>query len=221
MSDNPKKCKWYSGQKMDNCKKNIKGDNIYCDTHLYANDYTDEEITNKKYCSSCRKVKCFPDNAKTCGCASERIGKSNEKRKEENRPNMEKRLEEKKKHEIEKQRLIKDEGYEICSNCNEPRHPDSFIGTKGKTMQCEICRNKQKDIDAKRTRVRDYATEYKNNQEREEKKKQWKAENPDKVVEYNKNSRERKIEKMGLEEYNKKNREYVQQYREAKKTENK
>jgi len=178
MSDNSTKCKWYTGKKFDNCHKNIINDSIYCKSHEYAGDYTDEQKSKKKYCTSCKKVKCFLDDSKTCGCANERVTKLNNKRKEDNKINIEKKNEQKEKQELEKQKLVEEQDYKVCKSCDQARPSSSFIGSrKEETTNCQICRDRQKEKDAKRTTTRNWAEEYKKNPELYKKKLEYNRNN--------------------------------------------
>ena len=83
---------------------------------------------------------------------------ANEKKKEED------------KKEAEKQKLI-DKGYIKCPKCTEARPLESFIGSKkNTTVNCNICRDKQKISDVKRTKKRDWAKEYRKKLEKNKNK---------------------------------------------------
>ena len=194
MSDNMDKCKWFMGIEFKPCNKKHDGDSDYCKLHLYVDNYTDAEKINKKYCSSCRKVKNFPNDAKTCGCANERITKANEKRNAETKIIMDIKKEEYNKKELEKQKLVKEEGYKICKSCDIAAPAASFIGVSGNiTLNCLVCRDKQKVLDTKRTTKRDWHKEYENNPELYQRKLEYNKTNPNNS-EYQKKCRNKKKE---------------------------
>ena len=77
-----------------------------------------------------------------------------------------------------------------CPKCEEDRPTSSFIGRYDKpTKYCQICRDKQKLLDAKRTKTRNWSAEYKNNPELYQKKQQYKKDNIEQQREYEKKSK--------------------------------
>jgi hypothetical protein len=190
MSDNVDLCKWFVGKDFKECTREAEDNSDYCEPHSYVSDYTNERKQNKKYCSSCRKVKCFSDDTKTCGCSKERVDKLNETRKKARKIKLDKQeqLEEKKKQDQEK--LMNEQGYIRCKTCDEVYSPESFVGiAKDVTVNCQICRDKQKILDSKRTTRRDWTEEYNKNPELYERKQQYKKDHAEEQRGYEKKSR--------------------------------
>ena len=105
----------------------------------------------------------------------------------------------------------------ICSFCHIEQHIDQFNGVKGgETKTCADCRDNFKKIDANRDKEKRNAIARKNERKPENVavKKKWKEENYDKVAGYWMKSRQNKIEKDGVDEYQKKNAENAKNWRE-------
>jgi hypothetical protein len=106
----------------------------------------------------------------------------------------------------------------ICSFCHIEQHIDRFNGVKGgETKTCADCRDNFKKIDANRDKEKRNAIARKNERKPENVavKKKWKEENYDKVAGYWMKSRQNKIEKDGIDEYQKKNAENAKNWRDS------
>ena len=108
-------------------------------------------------------------------------------------------------------------GNKLCSFCHIEQHIDQFQGIKGgETKTCSDCREKFKKLDANRDKAHRNAIARKNERKPENVavKKKWKEDNYEKVVGYWMKSRQNKIEKNGVDEYQKKNAENAKKWRE-------
>jgi len=102
-----------------------------------------------------------------------------------------------------------------CIKCNNYYTLDKFLTLRGNPSdKCNvICLPLEREKDRKRDRAgRDYKT-YEKKPERIAKKKEWKENNYEKIAGYWINARSRQIEKLGVEEYLKKNAEQASKYR--------
>lgn len=101
-----------------------------------------------------------------------------------------------------------------CINCNKQYGLDHYQSEKGKTDVCLTCRDKMKAVEKKRNkRHRNWKEEMDRNPDRKQKKEQWKQDNYDKVAKYSMDSRGRKIERLGIDEYRKLQASYAAKYR--------
>jgi hypothetical protein len=104
-----------------------------------------------------------------------------------------------------------------CSTCDKVYSIDCFVGLKNQeTKTCINCREKNKIQDAKRDKQHRNAIARKNEAkpERIEVKKRWNEANYEKVALKWINYRQRKMEKLGIEEYLKQNAEQAKKWRE-------
>ncbi|CAH6421635.1 Hypothetical protein KVN_LOCUS385 [uncultured virus] len=101
-----------------------------------------------------------------------------------------------------------------CKNCKVKKLVKYFKNLKGDlSKNCQDCLEKQRIIDRKRIRHRNWKEEMNKNPKRKMKKEKWKEENYDKVAGYWINARTKKINELGIDEYLKKNADYAKQYR--------
>jgi hypothetical protein len=108
-----------------------------------------------------------------------------------------------------------------CTTCFKNCPMDFFIGLKKQiTKTCKICRDSNKKQDLKRDKEhrKELARKNDSNPERIAVKKQWKEDNYEKVAEYWMNSREKKMETIGVEEYLKKNADDAKNWRDKNNT---
>lgn len=180
MTDNFKKCKWFSYLNKP-CIYNKFNETDYCRRHQYVLDYTDEQKNKSSGCTGCKKFKY--KESKTCSVCIEKNKPLNEKNKLE----REKKINEELLKKLEEESKIP-KNYVECTKCHKKQDPNQYIGIHNKvTDRCKNCRDKQKILDNKRKdRNRDYAEEYIRNKN---KKKQWKIDNKDKQRAYEKKSR--------------------------------
>ena len=91
---------------------------------------------------------------------------------------------------------VKEDGMKTCSVCCKKQEESEFIGLHGETKTCRDCRDAFKRADEKRDNehVKELARENSQKPERKEVKKEWRENNKDKVLEYSRSYRRRKIE---------------------------
>jgi hypothetical protein len=114
--------------------------------------------------------------------------------------------------------LLKTETEKGCSTCLKVLPMEQFVGVKpphAETLNCKTCRenNIRHDLNRDKDHRNKIARKNDSKPERVEVKKQWKEDNYEKVVEYWMNSRQHKIERVGIEEYLKDNAEHAQNWR--------
>lgn len=104
-----------------------------------------------------------------------------------------------------------------CTACCKEYSIDQFIGMKNNiTKTCKKCRDNNKIQDAKRNKEHRNEVARKNSKKPENKavKAKWNEENYDKVAKKTMDYRQRKIEKLGTEEYLKQQAEQAMKWRE-------
>lgn len=196
------KCKWI-GKESKACMFNAETDSLYCKSHSYVANYTEEQKKNVKYCNACRKVK-FIESGKSCSDCKNRSASVHTKKQ------IDKQQKQQDDVEIEEDETT---NWKICSCCKKKRSPDEFIGVNGETIRCKMCRARSARADAKRSgRDRDYK-EYESRPERKEKKKEWTKNNKEKTVRYYMENRARDIEKLGLDGFREREAKRMQEYR--------
>ncbi len=114
--------------------------------------------------------------------------------------------------------LLKTETEKGCTTCFNILPMEQFIGVNpphAETLTCKTCRenNQYHDLNRDKDHRNEIARKNDSKPERVEVKKQWKEDNYEKVVEYWMNSRQHKIERVGIEEYLKDNAENAQNWR--------
>ena len=108
----------------------------------------------------------------------------------------------------------------ICNWCFKNLPIENFVGERQPiTKNCKGCREKFKKNDEKRDKSHRNEIARKNEKkpERKEAKEKWKDENYEKVAKIWMNSRQKKIERLGTEEYLKQNAETAKKWRENNK----
>lgn len=187
--------------KKEDCQYQRGKDNEYCGKHQA--DYFKEETEKIRmkvcveYIRGCRNQLELNDKYSRCQECRDKNKIKDSKRRE---------LKDSESDELKR-----------CSACLECYEDDHFIGENGReTKTCKKCREQNKRADEKRDK--DYVRERKRiseqNPDRKEVKRQWKYNNPDKVVSYWIKARNKKMDYMGVEEYKRKEAEYARKWRE-------
>jgi len=104
----------------------------------------------------------------------------------------------------------------VCTTCCKELSLDHFQGIKGDVKTCDSCREQNKIQDSKRNKEHRNEIARKNDAkpERIEVKNKWKEDNYEKVAETWMNSRQNKIERIGIDDYQKQNTEQAKKWRE-------
>lgn len=193
----------------ENCKYKRSVENKYCKLHqnqLFVDEIISE---NKKLCYNfirgCReKLDLSYTFSKCQNCLSIEREKDKERRLKIKETNLQ---------------IVSNEENPIekgCTGCLKILPIQDFIGIrKEETKLCNTCRENNRIQDMKRDKEHrnEIARVNDAKPERVEVKKQWKEDNYEKVAEYWMNSRQHKIEKIGVDEYWKNNAEQAKKWR--------
>jgi len=222
----------------EGCKFKRSKENEYCGKHQLCIFEDETRMLNKKLCANylrgCRSQLEMDYQYTKCGeCLEIARNKDHERRENaiktnnkeiakplENKltPNenngiiqftklQENVVESNKKEKIEKQ----------CTFCFKIYPLQDYIGFKGQeTKNCKTCREKNKIRDSKRDKNHRNEVARKNDKKPQRKavKEKWNEENYEKVVLKSLNSKQRKIERLGVEEYQKQGAEQARKWRE-------
>jgi len=188
------------------CNRFIFGDDIhekilpFCDDCMNDGneEKTDDKIEPKtKLCSKCKTVLDINFKYAKCDSCRERERMKDQRARDKIR---------------ELNKKNKDNPY--CISCCKQYGLEHYQSENGQTEVCQTCRNKMKEVEKNRgKRHRNWKEEMDNNPERKQKKEQWKSDNYDKVAKYSMDSRGRKIERLGIDEYRKQQADSAAKYR--------
>ncbi len=187
----------------DGCKFKKSDENNYCGKHQA--DFFLEE-TNKKGLKTCknyiRGCRIELNNEYKFSKCEECL--KNDREKDKNRRN--------KSAEENKDR---NDGMIICTVCCKSQPEDLYIGIHGNTKTCKSCRDSFKRADEKRDKehINELARVNSQKPERKEVKKEWRENNADKVLEYSRAYRRRKMEE-DIQGYLDHNAERMKKWRE-------
>lgn len=192
----------------ENCKFKKSNDNKYCIKHQICIFVDETQALGKKMCvdyiRGCREQ--LDNDYKFSRCENcLKINREKEKAKKE------KKMKNNNNNNNENK-----EGYKHCSFCCIEYTIEHFKGVNGgETKTCSKCRENFKISDANRDREHRNAVARKNDAkpERIAVKNEWKEKNYEKVAGYWMKSRQNKIEKMGVDEYQKYNAENAKNWR--------
>lgn len=187
----------------DQCKYKRSSENKYCKLHQLQL-FVDETVSEgKKVCKGyIRGCRVKLDETYTFSKCQECL--ENDREKENNRRNRAKATE------------IDASTEKLCTTCCKVLPLGRFVGLRSETtITCDMCRESNKIQDAKRDKEHRNALARINDTkpERLAVKQQWKNDNYEKVAEYCMNSRQNRIEKLGVDEYLKHNAENAKNWR--------
>ena len=197
----------------EGCKFKRSVENKYCNKHQLQL-FVDETIAeNKKLCyNSIRGCRIQLEQSYTFSKCQICLGIDRTKDKAR-RAGIKQENEQLKTEETEEIPIEKG-----CTTCFKVLPMDQFIGVKpphAETLNCKNCRenNTRHDLNRDKDHRNEIARKNDSKPERVEVKQQWREDNYEKVVMYWMNSRQHKIERVGIEEYLKDNAENAQNWR--------
>ena len=197
----------------EGCKFKRSVENKYCNKHQLQL-FVDETIAkNKKLCSNYNRGGCRIQLEQSYTLSKCQICLGIDRAKDRARRDGMKQDNIQVKTELPTAELPTEKG---CTTCCKVLPMDQFIGVRtAYTLTCKTCREDNKTQDLKRDKDHRNEIARKNDSkpERVEVKKQWKENNYEKVAEYWMNSRQHKIERVGIEEYLKDNANNAQNWR--------
>jgi hypothetical protein len=194
----------------DGCNNKRSVENEYCKLHQLQVFIDETKAAGKKLCYNhnrgCRTQLDESYGYSKCqSCLGDERKKDNEKRNKIKNDN----------EKVVAPELRTEKG---CTNCCKILPMEQFksiLPPHTETLNCISCRENNTKQDLKRDREHRNEIARKNDSkpERIEVKKQWKEDNYEKVAGYWMNSRQHKIERVGIEEYQKENAENAQNWR--------
>jgi hypothetical protein len=196
--------------KKDGCKFKRFDEKGYCQKHQILLLLEDVETRNKRLCSNyvrgCREELEKNHKYSRCDKCLEKDRENDKSRREKVKIQIMEQKEEQKEEQIEKP----------CTICCKTLPVSMFQGVKSITKTCLTCRESCKKNDAKRDKEHRNEIARKNdtNPERIAAKEKWKEENYEKVAETWMKSREKQIQKLGVDEYQKINADNAKKWRE-------
>jgi len=187
----------------DKCKYKRSDENKYCKLHQLQL-FVDETVSEgKKVCKGyIRGCRVKLEETYTFSKCQECL--ENDREKDNNRRNRAKAAE------------VDASTEKLCTTCCKVLPLGRFVGVRSETtVTCDTCRESNKIQDAKRDKEHRNAVARINDTkpERLAVKQQWKDDNYEKVAEYNMNSRQHRIERVGIDEYLKQNAENAKNWR--------
>uniref|UniRef100_A0A6C0HSX1 Uncharacterized protein n=1 Tax=viral metagenome TaxID=1070528 RepID=A0A6C0HSX1_9ZZZZ len=187
----------------DGCKFKHSKDNKYCNKHQICIFLDETQDLGKKTCANyvrgCREQLDIYYKFSRCEDCLKRDREKEKARREE------------------KMKDSNNEGKKKCSSCCIEYTIEHFKGINGgETKTCSKCRENFKISDANRDKEHRNAVARKNDSkpERIAVKNEWKEKNYEKVAGYWMKSRQNKIEKLGVDKYQKYNAENAKNWRE-------
>jgi len=201
----------------EGCKFKRSKENEYCKLHQICIFENETKAMNKKLCANyirgCRNKLELEYQYTKCGECLE-IARNKDKQRRLNiinnkvvTNNATCQIVEKPISEIKSQN---------CTSCFQSFPMEAFIGHKKQiTKTCKNCRDNNKKVDSLRDKEHRNKLARKNESkpERIEVKNQWKENNYEKVAECWMNSRQKKMENLGVEQYLKEGAEYAKKWR--------
>jgi hypothetical protein len=187
----------------DSCKNRTSDDNKYCKKHQIWIFLDETEALGMKTCANYVR-----------GCR-EHLDISYKFSKCQDCLEYDRAMDKKKRDEVKSS--TSNDGKKKCTICFIEYTMDHFQGVKGgETRSCSKCRENFKRMDANRDKEHRNALARKNEGKPENVavKKKWKEENYEKVAGYWMKSRQNKMERDGVDEYQKKNAENAKNWRE-------
>ena len=141
----------------ENCRNHSIKTTLFCRSHQYMNEYTDEMINNTRKCSGCKKHKYFIDDSKTCQSCKDRKKENNKKKSQEKilcgkKDCKYKKSQENKYCKLHQRCLFEDKVKSLNKKCckNVVRGCHSILDIDYKFSKCENCLEKDRIKDKER-----------------------------------------------------------------------